>query len=175
MLLIHKSRYLVERSEWKAAEPLMQMTLRICEAHFDHLSKLLATITFELTKFGSWTNMPAQQVYDYSIRHYEICRALQDDSLDDGMRMTSAKFNLSMACMLIDRYEEAIEHCLLSENLDKKHPENLADKEWPHFARIYRAWALAELDRYDEAVAILMKTINWRLATYDLDDTQSVK
>lgn len=173
--MVPTSRYLVERSEWKAADPMLRMALDICEQYENELTELLAKILFGLAKFGSWTNMPLENVYKYSIRHHEICRKLDDGSLTSKERLASAESNLGMACMLIGEYNKAIEHCRVSEELDKENPETIAGQGWPHFARIYRAWALAALGHYEEAEGLLMETIKWRAKTYGPDDTKSVK
>lgn len=169
------SRYLIERSELHSAEPMLQMALGICEDKADELKELLCTTLFGMAKFGSWTNMPLQEVHEYSKRCYDLCKELDDGTVNSVERTASAESNLGMTCMLIGEYEEAIHHCEVSEELDKTNPETLAGKGWPHFARIYRAWALAALGRYLEANDLLLGTIDWRSKTYGPEDTQSVK
>ena len=169
------NRYLNERSEYDSAEPMLLLALDICDGHEADMSDLLAYSLFGLAKFGSWTNMDPQRIYDFSVRQLNVCLHLDDGSLRAKMNIAAGYGNLGMACMLIGQYAQAIEHCTRSEALDWEDPETIAGKGWPHFARIYRAWALSGLDRNEEAADLLEETLKWRERTYGINDVQSVK
>ena len=175
LTVLNRDRYLVERSEFEAAEPILRLAHQVCEEHVDDLSDLLIYTLFCLAKFGSWTNMSAAEIHRISSRQLELCLRADDGSIDAMENVATGYSNLGMACMLVGQFETAIQHCKRSEEIDCVTPDAQAGKTWPHFARIYCAWALAGLGKNEEAERILVETLAFRERTYGANDTQSVK
>lgn len=154
---------------------MLRLAHQVCEKYVDDLSDLLIYTLFCLSKFGSWTNMKAAEIHALSSRQLELCLRADDGSIEAMENVATGQSNMGMACMLVGQFEDAVVHCQRSEELDCTSPDAQAGRTWPHFARIYCAWALSGLGENKKAARILLETLAFRERTYGANDTQSVK
>ncbi|KUJ16719.1 uncharacterized protein LY89DRAFT_63258 [Mollisia scopiformis] len=176
-LLQQSAWYLVQRAEYKAAKPLFEIALSICESNQSQMLDLLADTLFSYARYGEETSTAPELVRDYSARHLELCRILDDGSLNKHEDVGTAHTGLGKAYLLLDRNEEAVNEFQQCINIDSESPDIISGDALSQFALIYQAWAYIGLgpERYNDAVSNLDKVIEFRKLKFGVNDVQSPK
>ncbi|GAW19499.1 hypothetical protein ANO14919_089860 [Xylariales sp. No.14919] len=68
---------------------------------------------------------------------------------------------VAQAELLAGHYEDAIDNSRMAISLTEKSPAFLAGEDWPTFSSTHQAFALAALGRYDEAVDVMQKSLDY--------------
>lgn len=110
-----------------------------------------------------------------ALKHFEQRMKLENRKSSLGLGAGMAYSEMSLAHLLNDEYNEAIEYAAKSREINEKTSMFLNNEYWPFFAFIHHAQALIGLQRYAEAAVMVEQTIQWREVKYGIDDTQEFK
>ena len=100
--------------------------------------------------------------------------------MDDGsplrqIDLSNAHANIAQAYLLLDNHESALKASRKSQNILRLMEVDDSPFQPSHFARILEGWALAGLDRHEEAAEILHTAIAFHEETIDLQSRPSIE
>ncbi|KAH8125262.1 hypothetical protein LI328DRAFT_167514 [Trichoderma asperelloides] len=168
-------RYLVQSSNYATAQPIFELTLKICKQYGNQLKRYLADTLFSYARYGEETNMDPQRVYEYCLQFHNICLELDDGSISCREDVATSHTSLAQGYLLLDKYEEAVKHCKECIILEQTLPDHLHEGVISQFAHIYQAWAWLGLKQYSKAAGLSLTVIEYRKMKFKENDVESFK
>ena len=172
--MLTRYRHVAEKGNFRVTEGMFSSALRICEKHADEMPELFADALFCSGSYASDTNQFKLHL-KFAKRHFDQRMKVEDQKPSLGLGAGMAHSEMGLAYLLNDMYDESIEHCKLSRQINEKTPIFLSGSYWPFFAIIHHAQSLIGLNKEEEAVDMLLDTLRWREAKYGPNDTESFK
>ncbi|KAK0645418.1 hypothetical protein B0T16DRAFT_411136 [Cercophora newfieldiana] len=174
-LLQETGWYLVQAAQYDTARPTFELAKKICEHHGDAMRDLLADIAFSYARYGEETNMDAQEVFDYCLQFHELRKELNDGTIESREDLATSHTSLAQGFLLLDRPEEAVEHCRTCIEMEAEFPDHKEHGTMSQFAHIYQAWGMCGLGKYEDAARLCHKVIAYREKKFGPNDTESIK
>ena len=165
---------MAEKGNFKVAEAMFLSALKICEAHPEELPKHLADAMFCLSSHAADTNQFKLHL-ELAQRHFDQRMKIENQKASLGQGAGMAHSEMALAYLLNENYERAIQHSVISRQINEKTPKFLSGAYWPFFSIIHHAQALQGLNRDQEAIDMLLETLRWREARFCPNDTESFK
>ncbi|KAI1346208.1 hypothetical protein F5Y01DRAFT_322036 [Xylaria sp. FL0043] len=176
-LVNRASIYLEERNDWTTSLALAKTSLAILSQQQDpSMGYLHADVLFLLAvTYDALSD--AENGMKYARQHFKQQILVEDAAGENGDLSFRAMAYTQLACASVTsgEFEEAILHAKMGRSLLEKTEEYKNDTYWPHWADWSHAWALIGLRRYDEALPLVVTTLQWRERHYGVDDTESMK
>jgi hypothetical protein len=166
-------RHMLERSNYDDCLMLGEIALDIARRHQDNMLEIYADTLMNIYDanaiFGQCKTALqfAEWHFDARIRAERALERTPNSEFSfEGMAYTALAYGL----ILNDRFKEAISLCLTGREVHCRAPGFHSDVYWPHWTYAYHAWALIGLRRPDEALPLMVETLQWRERHYGPDD-----
>jgi tetratricopeptide (TPR) repeat protein len=173
-------RHLLERANLTACLSLSHTASELAANYADDavMGELYADVLMNLTTayaaYGQ-RQLALKFAEMHMTQRIKVERALNRTPDSEMSFEAMAHTALSLGLILNGRYEEAIKYAAQGRELLKRKPSFVADNYWPHWGFTYHAWALIGLEKYDEALPLILDTLRWRERHFGRDDTESLK
>ncbi|KAI8632560.1 P-loop containing nucleoside triphosphate hydrolase protein [Xylariaceae sp. FL1651] len=169
--------YIKERQDYITFFAIAQQFIEMIQPRSEgFMAELYADVLMSLASASN--NLGDRELgLKYSIEHFKQRLFVEDAKKQDGSykERAMAYTELAAARLQYNDYHEVVELSKIGRRLLEKYPKYLEDTYWPHWADYFHAYGLIGLGRYDEALSIVLATLQWRQRHYGKDDTESMK
>jgi tetratricopeptide (TPR) repeat protein len=166
-------RYLLERSDFEAAKPLLLHALELSSGDDEHdssgghhgnhaqMTEIRADVLFSLSSLSAEVGQDIETNLGYAQHHFELREKLRDGTPFGEARMAMAYGELAYAQLLAGRYEDAVHHSQIAINMTEESDDFKRGADFPTFASSHQAMALAALERHDDAMGRIQKALEY--------------
>lgn len=174
-LLLFAGWYLFERMDFGAAKPLFLAILSMSKDDSLHMDETRADALFALAALSTQINETKERTIAYAEEHLVYRRALRDGTRFGEDRLAMAHGELAQAQLTAGQYEDAITNANIAIELTWPSPAFISGDDWPTFAETHKAFALAALGRYAEALDAIDRNLGyWMAHAHERHPFQSV-
>lgn len=163
-LFLFAGWYLHERSDFDAAKPLFLAVLDLTSDPRLGMDEIRADVLFALAALCPQINAENDAAIRYAQEHLEIRLKVRDGTRFREDRLAMAYGELAHAQLMVGLYEDTIENAKIAIALTETSPAYIAGDDWPTFSYTHQAFALAALDRYDEALKLIDQNLGYWMA-----------
>jgi tetratricopeptide (TPR) repeat protein len=163
-LLLFAGWYLFERMDYDAAKPLFLAILGMPRDDSLRMDELRADALFALAALSTQINETKERTIAYAEQHLVYRRALRDGTRFREDRLAMAHGELAQAQLIAGEYEDAILNANIAIELTLPSPAFLNGDDWPTFAETHKAFALAALGRYADALDAIDRNLDYWMA-----------
>ncbi|KAL2131080.1 hypothetical protein VTI74DRAFT_5576 [Chaetomium olivicolor] len=167
-LLLFAGWYLLERSDFDAAKPLLLHVLEISDdsglAGSDQnlkMSEIRADVLFALSALSAQISEDIDKNLRYAHAHFDMRVKLRDGTAFGEARMAMAYGELAHIQMLAGQYEDAIHNSQVAIDMTEISAAFKNGSDFPTFASTHQAFALAALGQYDKAMRRLQLALDY--------------